>query len=95
MDPGIIIVAANKTGRDDLMPKEKIIQHKMEIITDIKTIMRDGTVLYGDLYKPQGEGKFPAILLRYIFKKELAPLGIDLSFVKAVAYYWMSRPQMK
>lgn len=70
MDPGIIIVAANKTGRDDLMPKEKIIQHKMEIITDIKTIMRDGTVLYGDLYKPQGEGKFPAILLRYIFKKE-------------------------
>jgi uncharacterized protein len=45
-------------------------RNKIELITNIPTHMRDGTTLYGDLYKPAGEGKHPAILCRYIFRKE-------------------------
>jgi uncharacterized protein len=43
---------------------------KSELITNIPARMRDGVTLYGDLYKPAGEGRRPAILCRYIFRKE-------------------------
>ncbi len=52
------------------MPTIENKQFKMETIKNLVTVVRDGTRLYGDLYKPEGEGKYPAILLRFIFKKD-------------------------
>ncbi len=54
------------------MTREKPIELRMEIITNIPTAMRDGITLYGNLYKAEGNKKCPTILFRYIFKKERA-----------------------
>lgn len=52
------------------MTREAAAWRRDERITGIPTRMRDGVTLYGDLYKPVGDGRYPAILCRYVFRKE-------------------------
>ncbi|WP_078428226.1 CocE/NonD family hydrolase [Alkalihalobacterium alkalinitrilicum] len=47
---------------------------------NVGAIMRDGTTLYADVYRPDGEGKFPVLLQRIPYNKEflaLATLVLD------------------
>lgn len=37
---------------------------------DMETVMRDGTILRGDLYLPTGPGAYPTLLLRTVFRKD-------------------------
>jgi hypothetical protein len=39
---------------------------------DVPAIMRDGTALYADIYRPLGEGPFPVLLMRQPYDKTLA-----------------------
>ena len=53
---------------------EKISQPKYDVTVDRNTRvpMRDGIKLATDIYRPAGDGKFPAILVRTPYKKEMA-----------------------
>ena len=48
---------------------------------DVPTEMRDGTTLLADVYRPAGEGRWPVLLQRTPYNKQLlglAPLHVDL-----------------
>jgi putative CocE/NonD family hydrolase len=48
---------------------------------DVPTEMRDGTILFADVYRPAGEGRHPVLLQRTPYNKQLlglAPLHVDL-----------------
>lgn len=38
---------------------------------DVDTPMRDGTLLRGDLFLPEGSGKWPVLLMRTVFRKDV------------------------
>lgn len=44
----------------------------ISIETDVPARMRDGTILFADIYRPQGSGPFPVILLRQPYDKTQA-----------------------
>ncbi len=44
-------------------------QHAMICRFNVETPMRDGVILRGDLYAPQGQGAYPLLLWRTIFRK--------------------------
>ncbi|MBR6219387.1 MAG: CocE/NonD family hydrolase [Clostridia bacterium] len=41
----------------------------MLCLYDLETPMRDGVLLRGDLYRPAGDGRWPVLLLRTVFRK--------------------------
>ena len=47
-------------------PKEQ----PMQIHIDVQVPMRDGVTMSADVYMPQGEGPFPALMLRTIYDKQ-------------------------
>ncbi|MCF8069229.1 MAG: CocE/NonD family hydrolase [Desulfobacterales bacterium] len=53
------------SGLPDIYDKESIAIEK-----NISVEMRDGTILYADIYKPEKDGKFPTILTRMPYGKE-------------------------
>jgi len=46
-------------------------KHKVKLEEDIRIIARDGTDLFADIYRPNAEGKFPALL-------SISPYGKDI-----------------
>lgn len=44
----------------------------IELEQNVPCAMRDGTVLYADIYRPQGAGPFPVLLMRQPYGKMLA-----------------------
>ncbi|MCC6791227.1 MAG: CocE/NonD family hydrolase, partial [Thermomicrobiales bacterium] len=49
---------------------------EFSVTRDIPVEMRDGTILYTDVYKPAGEGRFPVILQRTPYNKEQGSLAL-------------------
>ena len=47
---------------------------KISIEKNVAMAMRDGTTLRGDLYQPAAEGKYPVLLQRTPYNKELWPI---------------------
>jgi len=47
--------------------------------TDVMVPMRDGVKLATDLARPKGEGKFPVILMRTPYRKNLGPAGMAVA----------------
>ncbi len=45
-------------------------RHKMVIEKDVKIKMRDGAILYADVFRPKGAGKFPAIINISAYQKD-------------------------
>src|SRR5574341_1613767 len=45
---------------------------EVEIERNVPTRMRDGTMLYADVYRPKGEGPWPVLLLRHPYDKTQA-----------------------
>ncbi len=45
-------------------------RHKMTIEKDVKIKMRDGAILYADIFRPKGTGKFPAIVNISAYQKD-------------------------
>ena len=46
-----------------------MVPESMVVCYNLETPMRDGTLLRGDLYRPAGEGRWPVLLLRSVFRK--------------------------
>ena len=44
---------------------------------DKEIILRDGTKIYADIFRPVGEGKFPAILCISPYGKEIGGQSLD------------------
>ena len=53
------------------------VSHSLQIETNIAVPMRDGTILYADLYRPEGPGPFPVLLQRTPYDKSL-PLSRNM-----------------
>ena len=48
--------------------------HKVKVERGVGVPMRDGVKLSTDLYRPEGDGKYPVILIRTPYKKEMQEL---------------------
>lgn len=59
----------------------------VEIQVDVKTPMRDGIQLSGDLYKPPGEGQFPVILGRTPYDNQSAIRAATFFAQQGYAYF--------
>lgn len=42
---------------------------------NVPSVMRDGTTLYADVYRPDGDGKYPVLLQRIPYNKAFLPLS--------------------
>ena len=49
----------------------------LTVKTNLAVPMRDGTILYADLYRPSGEGPFPTLLQRTPYDKTM-PLSMTM-----------------
>lgn len=54
----------------------------IELVQDIAIPLRDGTVLYGDLYRKQGEGSVPVILVYTMYSKQGGNFNENFSVCK-------------
>lgn len=64
-------ILLQKPVTDPLLSKP---EHKIVEERNVGITMRDGIKLAADIYRPQAEGKFPVILTRTPYKKEMAEL---------------------
>ena len=49
----------------------------LKIETNVAVPMRDGTILYADLYRPEGPGPYPVLLQRTPYDKTM-PLSFNM-----------------
>ena len=55
----------------------------VNVQTNLSVPMRDGTILYADVYRPQGSGQFPVLLQRTPYNKETAATMSNLDPMRA------------
>jgi len=51
--------------------------HSLKVETNVPVPMRDGTILYADIYRPDGPGPFPVLLTRTPYDKTM-PLSMTM-----------------
>ncbi|HUT37094.1 MAG TPA: CocE/NonD family hydrolase [Planctomycetota bacterium] len=56
-----------------------LLERNAVVETDVMVPMRDGVKLATDLVRPKGEGKFPVILTRTPYRKNLGPAGMAVA----------------
>src|ERR1700726_4629562 len=66
------------------LPSSAQIDHAIALERDSKVKMRDGVMLAADIYHPTGEGKYPVLLQRTPYNKDLQ---IDLAIKAATRGY--------
>jgi putative CocE/NonD family hydrolase len=61
----------------------------MRLEADVGIPMQDGVTLRGDLYRPKGAGRFPALIAWSSYTKELHTAGVPMPFneIGAVGYF--------
>jgi predicted acyl esterase len=78
------------TGREyrNLSP----VEHRIVRENDVAIPMRDGTVLLADVYRPAGDGTFPALLAAAPYPRQLQDLGAPAGVIEAGASdFWVPR----
>ncbi len=68
------------------MPRESRAEYGIKSEKNVPAIMRDGTTLYADVYRPDSAGRFPVILLRLPYGKQLAEVFGDHEYFPARGY---------
>ena len=68
------------------MPEESRPQYRIKTENDVPARMRDGTILHADIYRPDASGRFPVLLLRLPYGKDLAEVFGDHEFFPARGY---------
>ena len=68
------------------MPRESRAEYGIKSEKNVPATMRDGTTLYADVYRPEAEGRFPVILLRLPYGKQLAEVFGDHEYFPARGY---------
>ena len=49
--------------------EQPLMNQAIKIESNVSAEMRDGTTLYADVYRPEGEGRFPVLLQRTPYDK--------------------------
>ena len=57
--------------------------HSLKVETNVAAPMRDGTILYADVYRPEGPGPFPVLLQRTPYDKSIPMSMAHLDPLKA------------
>ena len=68
------------------MPRESRAEYGIKSEKNLPATMRDGTPVYADVYRPEAEGRFPVILLRLPYGKQLAEVFGDHEYFPARGY---------
>ena len=68
------------------MPHASRPEYRIKVEKNVPAKMRDGVTLYADVYRPDAEGRFPVILLRLPYGKEMAGDFGDHEFFPARGY---------
>ena len=71
------------TGRD--YRNLSIPEFEMVREDDIAVPTRDGTVLQADVYRPEAEGRFPALIAASCYPRQIQDLGAPMGFIEAGA----------
>ena len=61
-------------------------QYRIAVEKDVPSPMRDGTTLRADIYRPDAAGRFPVVLLRLPYGKDLAEVFGDHEFFPSRGY---------
>ena len=68
------------------MPHGSRPEYRIKVEKNVPAKMRDGVTLYADVYRPDAEGRFPVILLRLPYGKEMASDFGDHEYFPARGY---------
>jgi uncharacterized protein len=71
------------TGRDYASLSE--VRFDVQRTDDVRIIVRDGTALLADLFRPDADGRFPALLSVSCYPRQIQDLGAPLGFIEAGA----------
>ena len=66
--------------------------HGMRCDQDVAVGMRDGTQLLADVHRPDGDGRFPALIAASPYPRQIQDLGAPMGFIEAGATdFWVPR----
>jgi len=71
------------TGRDYRGLSEPV--HTVSRTDDVPIQLRDGTTLLADLFRPEGDGRFPALIAFSPYPRQMQDLGAPMGFIEAGA----------
>jgi predicted acyl esterase len=67
-------------------------EHTARCDEDVAVTVRDGTVLLADVHRPEGEGRFPALISASPYPRQIQDLGAPMGFIEAGATdFWVPR----
>ena len=66
--------------------------HGMRCDQDVAVGMRDGTRLLADVHRPDGDGRFPALIAASPYPRQIQDLGAPMGFIESGATdFWVPR----
>jgi putative CocE/NonD family hydrolase len=66
--------------------------HGMRTDQDVAAVMRDGVELLADVHRPDGAGRFPALISASPYPRQIQDLGAPMGFIEAGASdFWVPR----
>jgi len=66
--------------------------HTVRCDEDVAVVMRDGVSLFADVHRPDGEGRFPALIAASPYPRQIQDLGAPMGFIEAGASdFWVPR----
>ncbi len=67
-------------------------EHRIRRENSLAITMRDGTVLLADVFRPDADGRFPALIAASPYPREIQDLGAPMGFIEAgVTDFWVPR----
>jgi predicted acyl esterase len=67
-------------------------EHTTRTDEDVEITVRDGTVLLADVHRPEGDGRYPALVSASPYPRQIQDLGAPMGFIEAGATdFWVPR----
>ena len=67
-------------------------EHTARLDEDVEVVMRDGVSLLADVHRPDGDGRFPALIAASPYPRQIQDLGAPMGFIEAGASdFWVPR----
>ncbi len=91
IDPGQRqLTGPQTTGREYRNLSEP--SHGVRCDQDVVVVMRDGVELLADVHRPEGDGRFPALIAASPYPRQIQDLGAPMGFIEAGASdFWVPR----
>jgi len=66
--------------------------HTARCDEDVEVVTRDGVTLLADVHRPEGDGRFPALIAASPYPRQIQDLGAPMGFIEAGATdFWVPR----